>query len=122
VQNIGIGTDIVEISRFENINDRAFAAFLIKNFTQNELNYCRSKDSPAPHMAVRFAGKEAVIKALYGLNITNIFYPAIEIINNNKGMPYVNINTDYTEKLDINLSLSFCSNLALAFCVIIQEI
>ena len=122
MQHIGIGTDIVEISRFENINDRAFAAFLTKNFTKNELNYCWSKSAPAPHLAGRFAGKEAVIKALYSLDITNIFYPAIEILNNDNGMPYVIINTYYKEKLDINLSLSFCSNLAVAFCVIIQEI
>lgn len=120
-QDIGIGTDIVEIHRFEDFRDRAFSAFLSRNFTRNELDYCLSKENPASHLAARFAGKEAVIKALYSLDITNIFYPAIEILNNDLGVPYVRINTDKTEKLSIKISLSHSSGMALAFCIIIPE-
>ena len=121
MQNIGIGTDIVEIRMFKNINDLAFSAFLTRNFTRNELDYCMSKEAPAPHLAARFAGKEAVIKALYSLNITHIFYPAIEILNDNHGVPYVRINTDKTENLVIKISLSHSAEMALAFCIIIPE-
>jgi len=120
-QDIGIGTDIVEIHRFEDLRDKAFSAFLSKNFTRNELDYCLSKEKPAPHLAARFAGKEAVIKALYSLGITHIFFPAIEILNNDLGVPYVRINTDKTEKLTIKISLSHSSGMALAFCIIIPE-
>lgn len=119
--DIGIGTDIVEIHRFENFRDRAFSAFLSRNFTRNELDYCLSKENPAPHLAARFAGKEAVIKALYSLGITHIFYPTIEILNNDLGVPYVRINTDKTEKLCIKISVSHSSDMALAFCIIIPE-
>ena len=121
MQNIGIGTDLVEIRRFENVTDRAFSAFLTKNFTRNELDYCLSKEDAAPHLAARFAGKEAVIKALFCLNITHIFYPSIEILNDERGVPYVRINTDKTEKLSIKISLSHSSEMALAFCIIIPE-
>jgi holo-[acyl-carrier protein] synthase len=121
MQNIGIGTDIVEIRRFENFRDREFSVFLQKNFTREELDYCLSKEDAAPHLAARFAGKEAVIKALYSLDITRIFYPAIAILNNDLGVPYVRINTDQTEKLSIKISLSHSSAMALAFCIIIQE-
>lgn len=121
MKNIGIGTDLEEVRRFEDLSDCAFRAFLKKNFTQNELDYCLSKDAPAPHLAARFSGKEAVIKALFCLNITHIFYPAIEIINNEHGVPCVRINTDYSEKLYIKLSLSHSSGMALAFCIITQE-
>jgi holo-[acyl-carrier protein] synthase len=121
MQNIGIGTDIVEIRRFENVTDKVFSAFLTKNFTRNELDYCLSKEAPSPHLAARFAGKEAVIKALHCLNITHIFYPSIEILNDERGVPYVRINTDKTEKLYIKISLSHSSEMALAFCIIIQE-
>lgn len=121
MQNIGIGTDLEEIRRFENFKDTAFSAFLTKNFTRNELDYCLSKDAPAPHLAARFAGKEAVIKALYSLNITHIFYPFIEILNDDHGVPYVRINTDKTEKLLIKISLSHSAEMALAFCIIILE-
>jgi len=121
MQNIGIGTDLVEVLRFENFKDRAFAAFLEKNFTHKELDYCLSKEAPAPHLAARFAGKEAVIKALYCLNITHIFYPSVEILNDDHGVPYVRINTDKTENLVIKISLSHSAEMALAFCIIIQE-
>ena len=109
MQDIGIGTDLEEVRRFENHRDRALTAFLEKNFTREELQYCLSKDAPAPHLAARFAGKEAVIKALSSLNITHIFYPVIEIINNERGVPCVRINTDCSEKLRITLSLSHSS-------------
>jgi len=121
MQNVGIGTDIIEIRRFENFRDREFSVFLQKNFTRDELDYCLLKEDAAPHLAARFAGKESVIKALYNLNITNIFYPSIEILNNELGVPYVRINTDQTEKLCIKISLSHSSDMALAFCIIIQE-
>lgn len=77
---IGIGTDIEEVQRFENMSEPSFTAFLKRNFTKNELDYCLSKDAPAPHLAARYAGKEAVIKALFSLDITHIFYPTIEIV------------------------------------------
>lgn len=121
MQDIGIGTDIIEIQRFENFKDRTFSAFLTKNFTRNELDYCLSKENPATHLAARFAGKEAVMKALYSLHITHIFYLAIEVLNNDLGVPYVRINTDKTEKLTIRISLSHSSEMALAFCIIILE-
>jgi holo-[acyl-carrier protein] synthase len=117
---VGIGTDIEEVQRFDNLCDPAFAAFLKKNFTQKELDYCLSKDAPAPHLAARYAGKEAVIKALSGLNIAHIFYPVIEIVNTERGAPEVRITGDYNEKMYIKLSLSHSSGLALAFCIIIQ--
>ncbi len=75
-----------------------------------------------PHLAARYAAKESVVKALSSLNITHIFYPSIEILNNERGVPYVKINTEYNEKIYIKLSLSHNSGMALAFCVIFQEI
>lgn len=120
-ETMGIGTDIEEVRRFENLSDRSFAAFLKKNFTKNELDYCLSKDSPAPHLAARYAGKEAVIKALFSLNITHIFYPAIEIINNERGVPHVRINADNSEKIHIKLSLTHSSDIAMAFCIVQRE-
>jgi holo-[acyl-carrier protein] synthase len=121
MQNIGIGTDLEEVRRFENLRDPALAAFLKKNFTRTELDYCLSKDAPAPHLAARYAGKESVIKALSSLNITHVFYPGVEIVNNERGVPCVRINTEHNEKLHIKLSLSHSSGMALAFCIIIQE-
>ena len=56
----GIGVDCVDISRFEDLK----AHFIKKVYTRKEIKYCRSKMAPAQHFAGRFAGKEAVIKAM----------------------------------------------------------
>ena len=60
--NFAIGVDIESISRFKNLKRDKSRHFLEKIFTQNELNYCFSKKVPSPHLAVRFAAKEAAEK------------------------------------------------------------
>ena len=57
---LGVGTDIVEIERFEGLKP----AFFERIFTPAEIAYCRSKARPAQHFAARFAAKEAGVKAL----------------------------------------------------------
>src|SRR5438093_509073 len=61
---MGIGVDVVEISRFARAVDRWGNTFLGRIFTTQELDYSRSKKNPTPHIAARFAVKEAVAKAL----------------------------------------------------------
>ena len=63
-----IGIDCVDISRFKKSNIMIKKSFR-RIFTENEINYCEKKENPAQHFAIRFAGKEAVKKALSGLNI-----------------------------------------------------
>ncbi len=62
MQIIGIGTDIIEIER---IKDAVLAnsRFAERVFTRDELAYCNNKRSCYPHLAARFAAKEAVAKA-----------------------------------------------------------
>ena len=60
-----VGTDIIEVSRIEElIKDKGYK-FLNKIYTQNEIDYCESKGpNKYQHYAGRFAAKEAVIKAI----------------------------------------------------------
>lgn len=51
-----------------------------------ELKYCLSKTNPYPHLAARFAGKEAVIKLISGFG-GKISPNEIEILNDNSGAP-----------------------------------
>jgi len=44
--------------------DRWQDRFLRRVFTDAELAYCRSRRDPIPHLAARFAAKEAGLKAL----------------------------------------------------------
>ncbi len=60
---VAIGVDIIELERIRNIligPDRA--RFLERTFTSTELEYCLAKADPVPHLAARFAAKEALQK------------------------------------------------------------
>ena len=57
------GVDLVEVARFRDaLNRRPRLAERL--FTHAERAYCRTWSDPVPHLAARFAGKEAVGKAL----------------------------------------------------------
>ncbi|HEX6587045.1 MAG TPA: holo-ACP synthase [Solirubrobacterales bacterium] len=60
---VGLGIDLIEIERIERALDRRprLANHL---FTPAELAYAQGRGRPGRHLAVRFAAKEAVIKAL----------------------------------------------------------
>ena len=65
---LGIGVDIENVERFRWLNIKNDSRFLNKIYAKEELKYCFSKKNPAPHLAARFAGKEAVIKAMNGIS------------------------------------------------------
>jgi len=60
----GLGNDLVRIQRFRHFLQAGKTAILERLFTDGERAYCLSKKDPAPHLAVRFAAKEAFLKAL----------------------------------------------------------
>ncbi len=61
---IGTGIDLVEIARFRKVVDRLKDRFVIRVFTPGEQQFCNEHRDPVPHLAVRFAAKEAAFKAL----------------------------------------------------------
>ena len=64
LRRIGIGTDIESVDRFKKLDRSEHRIFLERVFTREEIDYSYSKDSPAAHLAARFAAKEAAVKAL----------------------------------------------------------
>jgi holo-[acyl-carrier protein] synthase len=58
-----LGVDLIEIERVRRALDR-YPSFRERCFTEAERAYCDSKPNPPQHYAARFAGKEAVGKAL----------------------------------------------------------
>jgi holo-[acyl-carrier protein] synthase len=60
----GIGIDLVPIPRMRQVLERWNERFLARVFTEDEIAYCRRRKDPVPHFAVRFAAKEAGLKAL----------------------------------------------------------
>ncbi len=112
------GADIVSIVRF---NEKCLSnpSFLNRCFTLKEREYCCSKSYPPQHFAVRFAGKEAVIKALSGFGLS-LEYNKIEITNEEGGRPKVTYLTEKSEyqNLITDISLSHSETSAIAFVII----
>ncbi len=76
--SVGVGTDLIEIERIRRALER-YDRFCERCFTQAERAYCDSRPNPAESYAGRFAGKEAVGKAL-GFGVARAFaWQEIEI-------------------------------------------
>ncbi len=112
-----IGVDIESIERFRNKPEDKNKRFYEKLFTSLELEYCFKKRDPYPHLAARFAAKEAVVKAFS--EYKKIFYSQIEVRNDDRGKPYVNIvNKDEILDKEILITVSHCDEYAVAFAVL----
>ena len=85
----GIGIDIVSIQRIKEASDRWGRKFFEKILTDHEISYCHERQNPYPSLAVRFAAKEALVKAL-GWEISFSLKDA-EVVNNEKGRPSLKV-------------------------------
>lgn len=119
--NVGVGIDIENIERFVGLSLENNNHFFNKIFTENELEYCFSKEVACPHLAARYAGKEAVVKAISRLSNIIIGYNDIEILNNEKGFPVVKLNNEELNNILINISLSHCDDKAIAIAIAINS-
>jgi holo-[acyl-carrier protein] synthase len=61
---IGLGFDATDIPRVREVFERYGDRFLRRVFTEAEIAYCTRRRDPVPHLAGRFAAKEATMKAL----------------------------------------------------------
>ena len=113
-----VGVDIVEIPRIEKVIRRWGKTFLERVFTPAELKLYNNTSS----LAVRFAAKEAVLKAL-GACDKGISWQEIEILAENNGKPMVNLigkaklQADKSAISKINISLSHSKDYAVAFVI-----
>lgn len=122
---VQIGTDIVEIEKLKYSVTKeppASDPFIRRTFTAEEIRLALARPVPLYFFATRFAGKEAVFKAL---NITgeDVRLSDIEILSEENGRPYVKLSGSANEvarRLGVNtvhLSLSYEDKYAVAFAV-----
>ena len=86
---IGIGLDLVEIERFRVALART-PGLRERLFRPDERAYADQKHDPAERYAVRFAAKEAVMKAL-GCGIGDVAMFDIEVVRAESGEPSVRL-------------------------------
>ncbi len=103
-----VGNDIIETERIKRLYEKYADNFKNKVYTSKEIEYCESKKSNKfQSYAGRFAAKEAVFKAIsQGFsNKYQINWKDIEILNDDSGRPYVNLNNiNFVEGIDISIS------------------
>lgn len=116
---LGIGTDIVEISRVTEAFQRT-KRLAERLFTPAEREYCLGRRDSSQHFAARFAAKEAIAKAVG----RSLRWQEVEIRNDRQGRPQVVLTGHAKQMLGncrIMVSLSHSGQYAAAFAVIVGE-
>ncbi|MBI4660041.1 MAG: holo-ACP synthase [Verrucomicrobia bacterium] len=86
---LGIGIDIIEVARIRASYEKFGERFLRRILLPTEIRYCLSYNFPAPHLAARFAAKEAVSKA-FGTGIGGkLSWHDMEVARKESGEPYL---------------------------------
>lgn len=118
-----VGVDIIEISRIRGALSRWGERFLLRVYTPAEIVFCRGR---VPELAVRFAGKEAVAKAL-GTGMRGVAWREIEILPDELGKPTVMLHGRARLRAvglnlnDFAISLSHSNDFGIAFVVAGKE-
>lgn len=123
---LGIGVDLVDISRIRALGERHAGRFLEKVFTAAEREAMSGRADPWPGYAARFAAKEAVSKA-FGTGIgAELDWTSVSIASDEAGAPSVRLD-EKGEKLlrarggsRILISLTHTSTIAQAFAMIVR--
>jgi holo-[acyl-carrier protein] synthase len=121
---IGTGIDIAEIARFERFVKEDNQTLFRRLFTQPELDYCFARKLAAQHLALRFAAKEAFLKALGTGLRDGINWLDIEICNDEAGKPHLIVSGKAAAQLAItgaetsHLSLSDDGGFAIAMVIL----
>ena len=120
---IGHGIDIVETARIAKLIEQHTSRFLDRCFTEAERAYADGRRRRVEHLAVRFAAKEAIFKAL-GTGLTGgIRWTDAEVVRQPAGQPTVALHgcaSDIAFTQGIEqwcLSLSHTSDYAIASAI-----
>ena len=88
---LGLGTDLVAISRVEAILSKHGERFLQRVFTRTEQAECLDRARPATHLAARVAAKEAAMKALETGWSLGVRWQDIEVHSDGMGPPKLHL-------------------------------
>ncbi len=123
---VAIGLDATDIPRVEDAVRRFGDRFLQRVFTAEEISYCLRRRNPAPHLAARFAAKEAAMKAL-GTGVSQgVVWRDIEVVRDG-GPPQLRFHGTAAQKLASLgatrslLTLTHSESLALAQVLLVSD-
>lgn len=117
---IGIGNDIIEISRITKAIGNTL--FINKYFTKCEIDYYNKKKCNPEVLAGNFAVKESVAKVL-GTGFIGFSLADVEVLRDDLGKPYVNLYNRAKEIADelgimhMHVSISHSSQYAIGLAI-----
>jgi len=98
---VGIGIDLVEISRLERAMARHPDRLVQRVFTETEQRECTNRHRPAMHYAARFAAKEAFLKAV-GLGLrAGMRWKDIGVVHAPNGKPTLVVRGQAAERMRV---------------------
>ncbi len=125
MSTVGVGFDMVEISRVERLIADKGEAVYAKLLTADERAYVTGQPLPGQHLAARIAAKEAVYKALQALPDSRaVGWQDIEVVRAREGFPSIRLLgvaaglAETASGLTIHLSLSHTETMAGAIALI----
>jgi len=120
----GVGTDIVELSRVQGIYERFGEHFAKRILMDEEFELFRRARDPVRFLAMRFAGKEATVKAMGTGFAHGVWLRDVGVLSNDWGRPVIvwsERGSRVCARLGIgsgHLSLTDDAGLVLAFAIV----
>lgn len=123
---IGIGTDIFKMSHLHAEYLNPGDPFVRQTYTEREVEEAGNREVPLYYFATRFAGKEAVFKAL-NRDAEKVKLKEIEILNQASGQPFVRLHGKLKEDAEkagirrVMISLSYDTDYAVAYAAAVGK-
>jgi holo-[acyl-carrier protein] synthase len=123
---IGIGADVIEVSRIRGVLERQGERFLARVFTDEERAYCMRMAHPHKHLAARFAAKEAVSKCFSTGIGAELGWRSISVYHGARNEPFVRLDGKGEELLrevgatHVLLTLSHTETVAMAVAALVR--
>lgn len=123
----GIGTDVVRLDRVQRTLERFGEHFVRRLLLPAELEAYRRQRSPARFLAMRFAAKEAVVKAMGTGFAHGMWIRDVGVVQNSWGKPEIIYSARGEERRrelgigDGHISLTDEAGLVVAVAVLLQD-
>lgn len=124
---VGIGADIIEISRIRSVMLRHGDRFIDRILTDEERAYCGGMAQPHKHIAARFAAKEAVSKCFTTGIGAELGWKSISVYHGTRHEPLVRLDDKAQALLahvgatHVLLTLSHTENYAMAVAALVRS-
>jgi holo-[acyl-carrier protein] synthase len=124
---IGLGADIIEISRIKSVLLRHGDRFVDRILTDEERTYCNGMAHPEKHIAARFAAKEAVSKCFTTGIGSELGWKSVSVYHGPRHQPLVRLDAQgetllaHVGATQVLLSLSHTENYAMAVAALVRS-